>query len=248
MLFNFVSSIVVACLATSVAAGDFYKLSPEHIKRTQDLTARGISRRTAPVIASGKLESRRRHGSGKKRLNYKKGGRKSGHYSKVKSESSSSSSSGSSESSAKKHTSSAASETSTADSNTVVAAVQVHATTKTSSAQAAATTTSSSSSSSDTMTGQATWYTQDGNPGACGNYNSDSALIVALQSQLYSQSYCGKTVVITNTANGKSVTATVADECPGCATKYSLDLSTGAFDSIGSADTGVLSISWYFAN
>lgn len=45
----------------------------------------------------------------------------------------------------------------------------------------------------------------------------------------------------------KSVTAIVADECPGCSTADSLDLSTGAFDAIGDEDTGVLSISWYFS-
>lgn len=34
----------------------------------------------------------------------------------------------------------------------------------------------------------------------------------------------------------------------GCSSKYSLDLSTGAFDQIGDEDTGELSISWYFSS
>ena len=53
--------------------------------------------------------------------------------------------------------------------------------------------------------------------------------------------HCGKQVKITNKSNGKSVTATVADLCPGCS-YGSLDLSTGTFKSIGNLDTGVLPI------
>ncbi|KAL8287007.1 hypothetical protein RQP46_004013 [Phenoliferia psychrophenolica] len=98
-----------------------------------------------------------------------------------------------------------------------------------------------------TYSGKATYFYQEGGTGACGSVNVDSAKIVALQSAFYSSAKCGKTVVITNTANGKSVTAKVADECPGCSSKYSLDLSTGAFDAIGDEDTGVLSITWYFS-
>merc|ERR1711939_449780 len=60
--------------------------------------------------------------------------------------------------------------------------------------------------------------------------------------------HCGKTVKVTNTANGKSVVATVADMCPSCASSGSLDLSTGAFDVIGAQDTGVLPISWDFVD
>lgn len=74
-------------------------------------------------------------------------------------------------------------------------------------------------------------------------------------------------MVITNTANGESVTvsllvplsilaladlalsqATVADACPSCTSEYSLDLSVGAFTEIGSEDTGVLDITWYFSD
>merc|ERR1712230_92602 len=73
--------------------------------------------------------------------------------------------------------------------------------------------------------GQATFFYQNGNPGAC-----------------------GKSVKVTNTANGKSVVATVADMCPSCASSGSLDLSTGAFDVIGAQDTGVLPISWDFVD
>lgn len=37
-----------------------------------------------------------------------------------------------------------------------------------------------SSASSGSFSGQATYYFQNGNPGSCGNYNSDSAFIVAV--------------------------------------------------------------------
>jgi hypothetical protein len=53
--------------------------------------------------------------------------------------------------------------------------------------------------------------------------------------------HCGQKVKITNKSNGKSVTATVADLCPGCS-YGSLDLSTGTFKAIGDLDTGVLPI------
>ncbi|KAK4698985.1 hypothetical protein P7C70_g7284, partial [Phenoliferia sp. Uapishka_3] len=105
--------------------------------------------------------------------------------------------------------------------------------------------TSSSTSSSGTYSGEATYFYQAGGTGACGSVNEDSALIVALNTAQYSSSKCGSKVKVTNTATGKSVTATVADECPGCASE-SLDLSTGAFDSIGDEDTGVLSITWSY--
>lgn len=116
------------------------------------------------------------------------------------------------------------------------------ATGSTSAAAASATASSSSSSSSSTGTysGQATFFyrrllslysststiyampretdpghrlAEDGNPGACGATHQDSDRIVALQTEMYgSGDDCGRTVTITNTSNGKSVTATVADE------------------------------------
>lgn len=51
--------------------------------------------------------------------------------------------------------------------------------------------------------------------------------------QVSGGAHCGKWVVVTNTANGKSVRAQVADTCPGCA-YGSLDLSVGAFDQVSS--------------
>ena len=56
----------------------------------------------------------------------------------------------------------------------------------------------------------------------------------------FSQDLCGKQVKVTNTKNKKTVTATIADECPGCKNAQSIDLSQGAFDKIGTEAEGVL--------
>jgi expansin (peptidoglycan-binding protein) len=85
-----------------------------------------------------------------------------------------------------------------------------------------------------------------GGTGSCGNVFPDTAKIVAVQIDRMNSSLCGKKVEITNTANGKTVIATVEDTCPGCKGPNSLDLSHGAFDAIGVEATGVLPISWKF--
>ncbi|GAA5954489.1 hypothetical protein JCM8115_004607 [Rhodotorula mucilaginosa] len=123
------------------------------------------------------------------------------------------------------------------------------ASTSTAATSATASSSSSSSSSSGTYSGQATFFYQDGNAGACGTTHQDSDRILALQTEMYGSGQdCGRTVTITNTSNGKSVTATVADECPGCSSSASLDLSTGTFDAIASEDTGEVPITWSFTD
>uniref|UniRef100_A0A0S1MIW2 RlpA-like protein double-psi beta-barrel domain-containing protein n=1 Tax=Phakopsora pachyrhizi TaxID=170000 RepID=A0A0S1MIW2_PHAPC len=90
--------------------------------------------------------------------------------------------------------------------------------------------------------GKATWFIPD--TGACGDKNSESDYIVAMnQAQYNGGSNCHKTVNIKNQANGKSVTAKVTDKCPGCS-YGSLDLSPSTFKALGSLDTGVLPINW----
>merc|ERR1712093_463815 len=101
------------------------------------------------------------------------------------------------------------------------------------------------SSGGGSYSGQATYFYQGGNPGACGNYNQDSAYIVALDYRMYSGgSHCGQQVRINS--GGRSITATVADLCPSCASSGSLDLSVAAFQALGSLGQGVLPISWSF--
>ena len=67
--------------------------------------------------------------------------------------------------------------------------------------------------------GFATFYNQEGGTGACGQAHSDSDLIVAIQIDRYGTGSnnapdCGRTVVITNPANSKTVVAKVAGRLP----------------------------------
>jgi len=97
---------------------------------------------------------------------------------------------------------------------------------KTTTTQAPKTTQQASSASSGTYSGQATFYSQGGAAGSCGNYASDSDYVVAVNAAQMNSGWCGRTVKVTNTANGATITAKVADTCPGCS-YGSLDLSTG---------------------
>ncbi|PLW24172.1 hypothetical protein PCANC_04241 [Puccinia coronata f. sp. avenae] len=93
--------------------------------------------------------------------------------------------------------------------------------------------------------GKATWFIPD--TGACGDTNSESDYIVAMnQPQYNGGAPCHKTVSITNLANGKTVKAKVTDECPPCG-YGSLDLSPSAFKALGNMDDGILPIAWQFA-
>jgi len=94
--------------------------------------------------------------------------------------------------------------------------------------------------------GQGTFFYQNGVAGACGTVHSDNDVIFAMDSAIYSQSICGKSVTITNVANGKSVTGTVADECPTCNNAQSIDMSVGAFTQIAEESTGEIDITWFF--
>ncbi|MBW0540924.1 hypothetical protein O181_080639 [Austropuccinia psidii MF-1] len=93
--------------------------------------------------------------------------------------------------------------------------------------------------------GKATWFTPD--TGACGDTNSESDYIVAMNYKQYGQGEpCHKHVKIQNKSNGKTITAKVTDECPSCG-YGSLDLSPSVFKSLGDLNTGVLPISWDWA-
>ncbi|KAF8310653.1 barwin-like endoglucanase, partial [Clavulina sp. PMI_390] len=77
--------------------------------------------------------------------------------------------------------------------------------------------------------------------GACGWTNSNSDYIVAMSASRYTSSVCGKMVSIT--ANGKTHTAEVVDECPGCSAN-SLDMSPTLFSYFADESVGVISIEW----
>ena len=106
------------------------------------------------------------------------------------------------------------------------------------------------STGGDSHYGQATYFYQNGNPGACGNYNSDSTPLVALPAQYWGNGgsqpsqYCGQYIQVNR--NGRTVNAIVADLCPTCVGSDSIDLSSGAFNQIASPDEGSVSISWKF--
>lgn len=111
-----------------------------------------------------------------------------------------------------------------------------------------------SSSSYDKTGGFATYFHQNGNAGACGDYHSDSEYGIAIDSNGYwgndfsqGSDLCGKVINIKNDNNGKTVTATVWDVCPTCNNGNSLDLSVGAFNAIATEAEGMVPISWSFA-
>jgi len=65
-------------------------------------------------------------------------------------------------------------------------------------------------------------------------------------SALYNGDLCGKHVLIIDIANGKSVTATVADECPTCTNANSIDMSVAAFEALADKSVGQISIKWEY--
>ncbi|KAJ9476604.1 Expansin [Pseudozyma hubeiensis] len=99
-----------------------------------------------------------------------------------------------------------------------------------------------------TYNGRATYYAAG--LGACGNYNSGSDFIVALNSAQYGNlgqvsSWCGKTIAITY--NGNTQYAQVQDACPSC--PYGgLDMSEGLFKAFASPSVGVFYMSWTVAD
>ncbi|CEP13020.1 hypothetical protein [Parasitella parasitica] len=111
--------------------------------------------------------------------------------------------------------------------------------------------TSKSSSSSGTFKGKGTWYHTG--MGSCGIKSNDKQLIIALNArQMAKESpenpnnnpLCGRKIRVRNLKNGREVTATVQDTCPGCPDGDSLDLSPAAFKKIAALDQGKIEIEW----
>jgi len=108
-----------------------------------------------------------------------------------------------------------------------------------------------SSSSSLFTDGFATFFFQNGVAGACGTVHKDTDFVAAIDQARYGDSgkkssLCGQQVKITNPANGKSVTVTIADDCPTCLNKDSIDLSRSAFNAIATEEEGMVKINWSF--
>ncbi|KAI9268022.1 RlpA-like double-psi beta-barrel-protein domain-containing protein-containing protein [Phascolomyces articulosus] len=105
----------------------------------------------------------------------------------------------------------------------------------------------SSGGSANWINGQVTFFTP--NQGACGDWNDDDDMIVALGPAWYGNmnaesKYCGEKVLITG-PRGNSITVTVKDACPPCDRGH-LDLSPAAFAKLGEFDTGILKVKWHF--
>ncbi|KAK7691778.1 hypothetical protein QCA50_005181 [Cerrena zonata] len=95
-------------------------------------------------------------------------------------------------------------------------------------------------------TGAATFFNPG--PGACGHTNNGQDFIVAVSAQVFDtfpgaganpnkNPVCNKK--LTATFQGKSVSVTVVDRCPGCAVG-DIDLSPAAFQKLASLDKGRL--------
>ncbi|KAJ7632679.1 barwin-like endoglucanase [Roridomyces roridus] len=114
------------------------------------------------------------------------------------------------------------------------------------------TSTSQQSSATDTgftTGGFGTWFTQNGVAGACGKVHQDTDFVVALQTAQYDNgSNCGRTVEIVDLNNGKTHTATVADECPTCSNEECLDMSQSLFEFFEALSVGEMSIKWKFTD
>jgi hypothetical protein len=99
--------------------------------------------------------------------------------------------------------------------------------------------------------GHATFFYQNGVAGACGTVHKDTDFVAAMDYRRYGNlsvksPLCGQKVKITNTENGKTVTVVVADACPTCDSKNSIDLSEGAFKEIAALSEGYVPIKWSF--
>lgn len=68
-------------------------------------------------------------------------------------------------------------------------------------------------------TGQITYYDASAGISACGA-NNGGKLVAALSPSVFSTSKCGKSIKVTNSANGKSVTVKVGDKCAGCVRSF----------------------------
>jgi len=89
-----------------------------------------------------------------------------------------------------------------------------------------------------------TWYDITTAQVACSGWYKPTDFVVAMNKpQFQSSNWCGKQVVITY--NGKKATATVVDECEGCAAG-DLDLTISLFIYLfGDLGLGVTHTDWY---
>ncbi|KAJ7347300.1 RlpA-like double-psi beta-barrel-protein domain-containing protein-containing protein [Mycena albidolilacea] len=94
----------------------------------------------------------------------------------------------------------------------------------------------------------ASYYDPAGGFGACGWRIYDTDFIVALGEDTWDGGvHCGKIIHVTY--NGVTISATVADRCPGCNSlhgPHSIDLSEGAMAALDSnyVNDGIITVHW----
>ncbi|PAV14606.1 expansin family [Pyrrhoderma noxium] len=89
-----------------------------------------------------------------------------------------------------------------------------------------------------------TWYDITTGETACGQWYQKSDYVVALDAQQYGGGEnCFKQISIS--ANGKTTTAQIVDECPSCPWG-ALDVSEGLFEFFAPLDAGEIYGSWNF--
>ncbi|KAF7905958.1 hypothetical protein EAF00_000237 [Botryotinia globosa] len=100
------------------------------------------------------------------------------------------------------------------------------------------------------LSGQATLYGGNTQGGACSfsTYTLPSNLFgTALSdSNWATASQCGRCVSVTG-PSGKSITAMITDECPGCGTNH-LDLYINAFTSLAPLSKGIIDVTWNYVD
>ncbi|KAL9548871.1 hypothetical protein MBANPS3_005472 [Mucor bainieri] len=109
----------------------------------------------------------------------------------------------------------------------------------------------SASSGGGKYSGEGTFYNVG--LGSCGQTNSNSEMVAALNAPQMQNAanpnhnpQCGKSIRVTNPANGKSVTVKIVDTCPPCSSG-DVDLSPKAFAAIADMDLGRIPIKWDWA-
>ncbi|KAK0667484.1 RlpA-like double-psi beta-barrel-protein domain-containing protein-containing protein [Cercophora samala] len=99
--------------------------------------------------------------------------------------------------------------------------------------------------------GELTWY--NAGLGACGNWNNDGELIVALNHHVFDPQtpngnpnrnpLCNRKIRVSY--GGKTVDVKVVDRCPGCAAG-DLDLSPAAFQRLAPLGAGRVTGDWWW--
>ncbi|KAF9029439.1 riboflavine-aldehyde-forming enzyme [Hymenopellis radicata] len=99
-------------------------------------------------------------------------------------------------------------------------------------------------SAAHAFSGDGTYYLPNGGFGACGQPLQNSDHVVALASAQYSNgANCGRQIQVTY--NGNSVTARVADLCPGCSSG-DVDLTSSAFQVLAPLALGRIPVTWNY--